>query len=198
MKVHRILIVDDHPLTRAGTISVLREALPGASFGEASTLAQVLAAVDSELWDLVMLDQNLPDGLGLDILPHLAKRASVVVLSMYQSRELCVQALRAGARGYLSKAEPPASIAGGVLRVLAGKDHFPILDADRASENKSLSEREAAVLKELLRGRRMVDIARDLSLSPNTVQSYKNRLLVKFQADSMADLLREAMARGMS
>ena len=195
MKHPRFLVVDDHPLTRAGTIGVLRGSFPGATFEEAGSLSEARRRVEEVAWDLVFLDQNLPDGQGVEIIPEIFRKAPVLMVTMYMGHELCTLARNGGARGFLSKCDPPEAMVRAAVAILDGGTHFP--PHESASDSKALSERESSVLQQILRGRRLADVARDLSLSPTTVQSYRNRLLKKFHAGSVAELIRLASERGL-
>lgn len=188
----RILHVDDHPLLRKGFQQALELEFPGCHLGQAGTLEEAKAQL-LQAWDLVILDQNLPDGRGVEFLAGLVEKPRVLVLSMYEDGALARLAKEAGAKGYASKAEDPEVLLEAIRAVLAGRESFP---ASESTEAK-LSEREQEVLDQLLKGRTPTEIAKEFGVRQTTIQSYKTRLFSKLGVDTMADLVRQAVSRGI-
>lgn len=183
---HSFLIVEDHPLTRSGTRHLLRHAFPGCVCEEASTRASARRALGAKRWSLVLLDVDLPDGDGLELLPC---TSPVLVLTMHADAARRDAALGAGARGFASKCESPEKILG-AIRQLLGESAPEASDPE--AQRRNLSRRERLVLGALLEGRRLVDIAAEAGVSPTTVQSYRNRLFGKLGVDSIPELARLA------
>lgn len=181
---HSFLIVEDHPLTRSGTRQLLQYAYPGCFCEETSTRASARRALAAKRWSLVLLDIDLPDGNGLDLLPC---ASPALVLTMYADSPRQDEALGMGAKGFVSKCEPPDRILAAIRASLGDGGH-----GERRSETPrpDLSHRERLVLAALLDGRRLVEIAKENGLSPTTLQSYKKRLFEKLGVESVAELAR--------
>lgn len=191
----RILVVDDHPLTRAGIVQVILREFPSARCREAATLQAAQECLEAQSWDLVLMDQNLPDGKGIEFLSQHPDLAPVMILTMYEDRELCLLAQHAGACGFVSKGEDPQAIVEAIRKVIGGGRHFP---QPPDKEEMTLSLRERDLLANLLAGRRAADIAREWQVSQTTVQSYRNRLFQKFGVDCLADLIKAAVGKGLA
>src|SRR5208282_2146875 len=119
----RILVADDHAIVRKGLKETLEEELGGLTFGEAENNQQVLDKIWKEKWDLVMLDINMEQRSGLEVLEEIRQarpKLPVLILSMYPVEEFGVRALRLGAAGYLNKQSAPEELARAVRNVLTG------------------------------------------------------------------------------
>lgn len=188
----RILHIDDHPLLRKGFQQALSLEYPGCVLGQAASLEEARVQLMQD-WDLVILDQNLPDGRGVEFLAGLVTKPRTLVLSMYEDGALARRAKEAGAKGYASKADDPAKLFEAIGNVLAGKESFPTSQVQEAK----LSDREEEVLGQLLKGKTPTEIAKDFGVRQTTIQSYKSRLFAKLGVDTMADLVRQAVSRGI-
>jgi len=195
MRMVKILIVDDHPLTRAGVALVVAKEFPKAQCREAATLGAMQELLEAESWSLVLLDHNLSDGKGIEYLASHPKMPPTLVLTMYEDRELSRQARDAGARGFVSKGDDPQEIVTAIRTVLGLGLHFPKLEAK--ADELTLSVRERELLEALLQGQRPAEIARRWNVGQTTVQSYKSRLFVKYGVSSLADLVKAAVAKGI-
>ncbi len=208
----RILIADDHAVVRAG----LRQFLEGESgigeIGESASGTETLERLRERSWDLLLLDINMPDRGGLDILRQV--RAShpgvrVLVLSGYPERQYAVHALRGGASGYLSKDSPPEELVRAVRTVLGGHRYVSAalaellaadLDVDADSTqplHARLSEREFQILCKLAAGRSVTEIGAELCISVKTVSTYRSRIMEKMQFSTNADLTTYALRTGI-
>ena len=203
----RVLIVDDHPLTR----DALRGLLTASGFdvvGEASTGVEAVELVGEPLPDLVLLDLGMPDMGGLEALPKLRQRApgtEVVVLTAAADDASLLAAIRAGASGYLLKSEPPERIASflrGVVRgetalsgAVAGRLLDEVRQGSRPAEHvpqsvaDALSARELEVLLLLDRHLGTDEIAQRLFISEHTVRSHVKSLLAKLGVSSRREAL---------
>jgi two-component system, NarL family, invasion response regulator UvrY len=206
----RVLLVDDHAVVRRGVGDVLREAFPGATFGEAEDPQQALRCIAEERWDLVLLDLTLPGRGGIDALKEIKRlrpELPVLVLSMHSEAQYAVRVLRAGASGYLTKGSAPAVILEAVRRVLAGGTHVSPALAETLARglragggrpvHELLSDRELEVLKQLAAGKTNKEIAAELSLSDKTVSTYRTRLLDKLGLRTNAELVQYARSEGL-
>ena len=193
----RFLIVDDHPVTRAGTRALLEQTYPNCLCQEASSLSEMAPLLRESSWDLIVLDYNLPDGRGLDILKSLKHPPPTLILTMFEEPGMKMSALKAGAKGFVSKSSAPKQILSAIESVLRGDCSF-VESGDRQVFPKlHLSNREESILKRMLDGSRLTDIASEFGVAPTTIQSYKKRLFEKFDVTTNAELLKAAFHRGM-
>jgi DNA-binding NarL/FixJ family response regulator len=206
----RILIADDHALVRAGLKQFLQEERRDVQVGEASSGQQTLDMLRGGNFDLLILDINMPDRGGLDILKHVRSghpNTKVLVLSGYPERQYAVNVLKAGASGYLSKDGAPAELIKAVSQVLAGKRYVSAslaeilvseLDVDHDKPlHADLSEREFQIFCKLAAGQSVSEIAHELSLSVKTVSTYRTRVLEKMCFRSNADITSYAVRNGL-
>ncbi|HZO98412.1 MAG TPA: response regulator transcription factor [Gaiellaceae bacterium] len=211
----RVLIVDDHPLTREALASLL-----GANgfdvVGQAAGGQEAVDRAGALEPDLIVLDLTMPDMTGLEALPLLRERApgaEVVVLTAAEDDANLLTAIRAGAAGYLLKSEPPERIVDflrGVTRgevALSGQIARRLVEEVREGDRRSdavpdaiasvLSARELEVLLLLDQHLGTDDIARRLIISEHTVRSHVKSLLAKLGVSSRREALeRLAAARG--
>ncbi len=210
----RILVVDDHPLTRDALASLLTQG--GFDVvGEAGDGAEALELAQNLQPDLVLLDLGMPGVDGLSVLPRLrsaAPRCEVVVLTASGTEENLLAAIRGGAAGYLLKSEPPERIVEflrGVAKgeaALSGQVARRLLDQVRVGGRngggvpdriaKLLSAREVEVLLLLDDHLSTEEIARRLYISEHTVRSHVKSLLRKLGVSSRREALEQlAIAR---
>jgi len=202
----RILIADDHPILRRGLKEILVRELEGATCGEAGNAQQVLSEVQSQDWDLVILDVTMPGRSGLDVLRDLRKlrpKLRVLVLSMHPVDQLGKRALRGGASGYMNKESAPEELIGAVRRVLAGSVYVSPALAERMALDlranparllhETLSEREFEVLRMLASGKTVTEIAAELHLSLPTISTHRAHILAKMNMTSTAALISYAV-----
>jgi len=206
----KILLVDDHQVVRQGLKQMLADEYPKAAFGEAGTAAEAVQAIHRQKWDLVLLDLNLPGRGGLDALGDFKAAQPllpVLVLSMHPEAEFAVQALRAGAAGYLTKQSAAEELLAAVQQALEGGRYITAslaekLAADVAGDNRQLpheelSPREFETLRRLATGHSVKEISSSLGLSSKTVSTYRARVLEKLKLRTTVDLARYAMEHGL-
>ena len=119
----KFLIIDDHYIFRQGVKKIISDSFSNAEFGEAENSAQGFALAIREIWDIVILDRNLPGRSGLDLIKDLKKTINnipILVLSIYEEDQLALRALKAGARGYLTKGKTGNNLIDAITRILAG------------------------------------------------------------------------------
>jgi DNA-binding NarL/FixJ family response regulator len=205
-----VLIADDHALVRAGLRQCLAESGRFQEIIEAATGSQVLDALRAARFDLLILDINMPDRSGLDVLKHVRSshpEVRVLVLSGYPERQYAVNVLKAGASGYLSKDGSPDELLKAIAQVLAGRRYVSQslaqllaaeLDTDHDQPlHASLSEREFQIFCKLAAGQSVSGIAGELSLSVKTVSTYRSRVLEKMCFKSNADITSYALRNGL-
>lgn len=186
----RVLIVDDHPLFRAGLIALLYELDSNAVAAEAACIRQVRDLRDrGETFDLVLLDLDLPDGQGLEVLSQVKEmfeESLVAIMSATEDPHIIRTAIDAGACGYIPKTTNPAVTVNALRLVLARGIYLPpniliLGDTEKfgsryaplpACPQPSLSSRQLAVLQRLLQGKSNKVIARELSIAEGTVKAH--------------------------
>lgn len=205
-----VLIADDHALVRSGLRQCLEESGRFAEIAEAASGGQVLDQLRASRCDLLILDINMPDRSGLDILKHVRSthpEVKVLVLSGFPERQYAVNVLKAGASGYLSKDGEPEELLKAVSQVLSGRRYVSAtlaellaadLDADHEQPlHATLSEREFQIFCKLASGKSVSGIAGELSLSVKTVSTYRSRVLEKMCFKSNADITSYAIRNGL-
>jgi DNA-binding NarL/FixJ family response regulator len=206
---HRILVADDHALVREGIGKVLGLDERIVVAGEAVSAADVLARLKRGGIDLVLLDLLMPGATDVDLIKRIVAahpKVPVLVLTMHADPHIARRALEAGALGYLTKDASPELLVDAVHHVLAGRSYVdPSLSgalirgepASPREQMEQLSTRERQVLVALVTGRSVMDIAEELQLAPNTVSTYKGRLMEKLGQASLSDLVRYALRHGL-
>lgn len=208
-----ILITDDHPIVRKG-IRQLLEDDPLARFGviaEAGDGKELLEKLNSQNFDVVLLDISMPGRSGLELIAEIKKlkpSTHVVILSIYLEEQYALRALKLGASGYLTKASAPDELVEAVITAshgqryisaaLAGKITYNLLNEKEAPLYEKLSVRELEVIELMSKGRTLSGIADELSLSPKTISTYRERILEKLNLNTTSDLIRYAINNGLS
>jgi two-component system response regulator NreC len=210
----RVLIVDDHPLAREGVRTIVAaeegfEVVAEAGSGEEAVL--LAARLRPEV---VVLDLSMPGEGGLGSVPRLrevAPETGVLILSVHDHPEYVLEAVRAGAQGYLRKDTSPAELREAIRAVYRGESFFspPVarqLSAALRNETRReeqgakldrLTVRERQVLAGIAGGRTSKEIAGQLGLSPRTVESYRESLMEKLTIRTVAGLTRFALDSGV-
>jgi DNA-binding NarL/FixJ family response regulator len=199
----QILIVDDHPIVRAGLATLLAKEpgfrlAAGVDGGE-----EALAFLDLHLIDVVLLDIRMPKASGLDILPLILKRnpaPRVLILSSFDYEEDIYRAAKAGARGYLLKDSTRSQIVEAIRTVTNGQLHFPKGIAQRILEREGragLSPREKDVLQMIAKGLTNKEIGRVLLISQFTVRNHVKHILEKLEASDRTEAISIAIHQGV-
>jgi DNA-binding NarL/FixJ family response regulator len=206
VKKRRIFVVDDHPVVRDGFRGIINQEDDLLVCGEAAEGAEALASIPLASPDLILVDISLGESSGMELLKDLRIRhpsIPVFVVSMHDETIYADRVLRAGARGYLMKAESSQSLLLAIRRVLEGKvfvsDRAMTSIASKLGEKQSdlqpikrLSDRELQVFELIGDGVSISEIAERMHLSLKTVQVYVARAKEKFGVPSLRELLREA------
>jgi DNA-binding NarL/FixJ family response regulator len=203
-----VLIADDHALVREGLRKVLELDESIELAGEAASADEVLSRLKRGGVDLVLLDLLMPGCTDVDLIERVAKahpKLPVLVLTMHADPYIARRALEAGALGYLTKDISTDLLVEAVHQVASGRSYVdPSLSAalirpaaEVPQPLEQLSARERQVLVALVQGRALVDIAADLNVAPNTVSTYKARLMEKLGQGSLSDLVRYALRHGL-
>jgi len=202
----RILIADDHAIVRRGLREILLDEYPSAVIVEASDAEELLKKIFQDKWDLVISDLNMPGRGGLDALKQIKlafPKLPVLIMSIYSEDQYAVRAFRAGASGYFNKNSIHEELFNAIESVRNGKKYITATVAEKLADalplqgdkkpHQLLSDREFEVFKLLATGKTVSEIANQLSLSSNTVSTYRARILEKMNLHSNNALMRYAL-----
>lgn len=206
----KLLIADDHAIVREGLKQLFALCQDVSVAGEAVNGAQVLDALRGGGIDLVLLDMNMPGVSGVDLITRIRayhERLPVLVLSMHNEPQIARRALGAGASGYLTKDNDPETLMAAVRKVAAGGRFIDpalaemmVFETNGKGErppHEQLSDRELHILRLLVKGRSVNDIADELSISNKTVSTHKARLMQKLGFQNNAELVRYGLDHGL-
>lgn len=202
----RVLIVDDHVLFRKGLKMILEENEGISVTGEASSGREAIEKAMAEDFDIVILDITMPGGSGLDALGELKSRKPelpVLILTQHPEEQFAVRALKAGALGYVMKIRAPEELMTAIWKVLKGEKYVsPVLAEALAYTlsgtparlpHETLSRREFQVMLLLASGDTMTEIAHQLGLSVNTINTYRIRIIEKLGLKTTSDIIHYAV-----
>ncbi|MGC1391847.1 MAG: response regulator transcription factor [Bacteroidales bacterium] len=206
-----VLIIDDHPVVRRGIRQILEDDERIGLVHEAGDGKELFDKLNNQIYDVILLDISLPGRSGLDLIGQIKKEqpsAVVLILSIHSEEMYAIKALKAGAAGYLTKTSAPEELISAINKVSKGERYISVSLADKLAENliseiekplhELLSPREIEVLQLLAEGKKVVQISFELSLSPKTISTYRERLLEKLKLHTTADLIRYAIMEGIT
>lgn len=201
----RLVIVDDHAIVRHGLKQLLALAPDIVVVGEAGGGEELQTVLAQTACDVVLLDMNMPGLAGVDLIKWMRTTypdLPALVLSMHAEGQIASRALKAGARGYLTKDSEPEILVGAIRKVSKGGKFIDAAlvetlvfdhDAEISAPHTGLSERELQVFLLLAAGKTISEIANDLFLSIKTVSTHKFRLMRKMNLQTSTDLVRYAI-----
>jgi len=204
-----IMLVDDHAVVREGYRSVLQKQPGLRVVAEASDGAEAYRLFKDVRPDLVIMDMTMPGIGGIETIRRIRqwdRGARILVFTMHQNAGFAVQAIRAGARGYVTKTSPPDALVRAVMDVLAGRIAIsPDIDHELALSRLGgetiaadvLSAREFEVLQLLLAENTTEEIADALHISPKTVANLHSAIKDKLGVGSDIELVRLALRQGI-
>ncbi len=196
-----ILIADDHPLFISGLRFIINQEVDMNVVAEASSAEEAFELVLKGGIDLVVLDIGLPGRSGLDVLKDIKKlhpKMPVLIFSMHPEDRYAIRAIKSGASGYISKEEDSKTLIEAIRAVQFGRKYITPSIAEKLADelgkdidkqpHELLSNREYEVLSLIATGKSVKDIAELLSLSINTINTYRMRILTKMNMKSNAEL----------
>ena len=206
-----LLLAEDHAIMRAGLKQLFALVDDIRVAGEAASGAQAMEFLRTAQVDLVLLDMGMPGIAGADLITRLHARypqLPILVLSMHNEPQIARRALRAGAGGYVTKDSEPELLLAAIRKVAAGgrfidpalaeQMAFEGVSPPRERPHESLTDREYQILRLLLRGASLNEVAAQLAISSKTVSTHKAHLMRKMDLRSNADLVRYGMLHGLS
>lgn len=213
MVKNRIVLADDHIMLRQGLRRILAERSDLDVVGEAGDGLELLSTVKKTTPDVVVLDISMPGLRGIEAIPEIKKACSatrILVLTMHKEEDYLIQALSAGASGYLLKEDADKELYAAIERVLQGKIFVSPFFAERLNDDwvqicrgkkelsiiEPLSQREREILKLIAEGKSSKEIGELLFISPRTVERHRANMMTKLKLRKTADLVRYAFSRG--
>ena len=206
----RVILCDDHALIRRGIRDTLSDAPDIEVVGEAGDYSELRALLRTATCDVLVLDINMPGRSGLDVLHVLKDEGAamkVLIVSMYPEDQYAIRALRAGAYGYVNKGGDPQQLVVAVRTVSQGRKFVTpdiaqmlvesLTTPEVAHAHEKLSDRELQTLVMIASGKRLSDIAGELTLSPKTVSVYRARVLEKLGLANNSELTVYAIRNGL-
>ena len=206
----RVILCDDHALIRRGIRDTLSDAPDIQVVGEAGDYPELRTLLRSTQCDVLVLDINMPGRSGLDVLAVLKDEGAtmkVLIVSMYPEDQYAIRALRAGAYGYVNKGGDPQQLVTAVRTVSQGRKFVTpeiaqmlvesLTTPEVAHAHEKLSDRELQTLVMIASGKRLSDIAGELTLSPKTVSVYRARVLEKLGLANNPELTVYAIRNGL-
>jgi len=205
-----VLITDDHPVVRRGIRQILEDDERIGLVLEAGDGKELFDRLNKQIFDVILLDISLPGRSGLDLIGQIKKSqpsAAILILSIHSETMYAIKAMKSGAAGYLTKSSAPDELMTAIIKVSRGERYISPSLADAMAESlisgsekplyQLLSSRELEVLQLFAEGKKVVQIAAELSLSPKTIGTYRERILEKLKLHTTADLIRYAIMEGI-
>src|SRR5688572_22712449 len=212
MKPIRVLLADDHTLVRAGIRGLLASLAGVEVIGEAGDGHEALRLAETLRPDVLLLDIGMPGMNGLEAAARLAKldpAIRVIILSMHMSEEYVLQALRAGAAGYLLKGADVAELQVAVRAVARGETYLSPAVSKRVVDDyvsrtsgatdplAVLTSRQREILQLVAEGNTSKEIASSLGLSYRTVEAHRNQMMKRLDVHDVTGLVRFAVRVGL-
>ncbi len=219
MKKIRVLLADDHTLVRAGLRLLLEREAGVHIVGEASDGHEALQLSKTSQPDIILMDLSMPRLNGLEATARVTRacpQTRVIILSMYDTPDYVVQALRAGAAGYLLKDAATAELGLAIRAVARGEMYLspamskPVITdyvqrisgkgrrgGKEISPAKPLTSRQREILQLIAEGRTTKEIATTLQVTENTVETHRRRLMARLGVHTVAGLVRAAIRLGV-
>jgi two-component system invasion response regulator UvrY len=203
----RVLLADDHIIVRGGLRRILEESGDMEVVAEASEGREAIQKIHQIKPDVAVVDISMPGLDGLEVISqarHYYPKLPILILTMHEEEQYVVRAIAAGANGYITKRSAPEQLVKAVRKVYAGGRYLSDIAAESLAQHMAggkrhtspldtLSNREIQVLRHLALGRTVKEIAQAYNLSPNTVHTYRLRLLKKLNLRNNSEISRFAI-----
>jgi DNA-binding NarL/FixJ family response regulator len=202
----KILIADDHSVVRRGLTMIIKDAYPFATVTEVADGTDLLKEVDKNDWNIIISDISMPGRSGIEMIKEikdLAPKIPILILSVHAPEQYAVRTIKAGASGFLNKESAPEELVKAIDQILSGRKYITAevaemladsLNTNSEKPHTQLSDREFEVLKQIASGKTVSEIAEVLFLSPNTISTYRSRILEKMNMHSNAELTHYAIS----
>ncbi len=201
--VIRLMIVDDHPLLRAGIVAVIQSEPDMALVAEGSNGREAVSLFRTHRPDVTLMDQQMPDMDGISATAAIRSEwsgARVIILTTYRGDALALRALKAGASGYMLKSMIRTDLLEAIRAVNSGRRHIPREIATELAQHvtdEQLSPRELEVLNKVAAGNSNRRIAAQLMVSEDTVKAHMKSIMSKLGANDRTHAVTIALRRGI-
>src|SRR5882762_646178 len=202
----KFLVADDHAIVRKGLVQLLQEEFPAVEVTEVANSNGVLEAVKRQFMDLILMDISMPGRNGIETLQQIRSqgiKTPVLIVTMHTEEQYAIRAFKAGASGFLNKESATEELLAAVHKVLSGRKYITPTIAEKLAEtigesveryaHEHLSDREMQVLQGIASGKTVSEIADQMSLSVNTISTYRKRMLDKLSLHNNVELTRYAI-----
>ena len=205
----RVFLVDDHPIKRQGLVALINREPNLVVCGEADSAPVAIDMIQKLMPDIALVDVTLKTTSGIELMKHLKAlrpEMPVLMMSMHDESLFAERALRAGAKGYIMKLEPSATILAAIRRILSGELYLSEKMKEKMLHRlvktggtevvysiDTLSDREMEVFQLIGNGYGTRQIATRLNLSVKTIDSYREHLKLKLRLDGGTELVRHAI-----
>ena len=202
----RIVLADDHTIVREGLKQILSAAPDFFVVGEAQNGMEVLQRVRELEFDVLLLDMSMPGKSGTELIKQVRNekpKLRILVLSMHEEEQYAVRSIKASAAGYLTKESASAQLVSAIRKVAGGGVFISGAVAEQLARgvmpqthgplHSTLSDREFQVLRMIVSGKSVSEIAQELNLSVKTVSTHKARIMEKMGMSNQAELIRYAL-----
>lgn len=203
----KLLIADDHPVVRNGVKDIVRDISSSYIIEEAEDATEVASKVINNDYDLIIMDISMPGGGGINALKQIKQvkpNTKVIMLSMYNNEQYINRSLKAGASGYLTKLVVSQELERAIKKVMSGQIYLGsdivdkmtsfIFSDNEQAKHELLSEREFQVFELIVKGFKTSEAAEELHLSPKTVSTYRERILIKMGVTKNFELVQYAIS----
>lgn len=201
----KILIVDDHAIVREGLKQVIAKRHDIEVAAEAENGYEAMKAIEKHNLDMVILDINLGDQSGLDVLKQIKQthpKLPVLILTMHSEKQYATRMIKAGASGFLNKGSASEELNAAINKIAKGGKYITetlaeqlIMEIGQPTDtpHERLSDREFEVFRLIAQGKKNKDIASELYLSEKTVSTYQSRILQKMNLENRAAIIHYAL-----
>ncbi|MBR7782627.1 response regulator [Undibacterium luofuense] len=206
----RILIADDHTIMREGLKRILDGIEDIQVIGEAVDGFDTLDKVRHNEFDVLLMDLSMPGRSGVDLIRQIKDefpKLPILILTMHEEEQYAVRAIRAGARGYLTKESAGTQLVTALRKVASGRPYISIEVAEQLAMNAmpasddmphtALSDREFEVFCHLVKGKSITEIGDMLHLSVKTVSTHKMRIMQKMNMSNLSDMVQYAITHNL-
>lgn len=207
----KVVIADDHAIVRKGLRQIVAEHGEIEVIGECENYSDIQKTMRTTDFDVLLLDITMPGKNGLDTLKIVKEnkpKLQVLMLSMHPEDQYAVRAMRSGASGYLTKNSAPEKLVEAILTLARGRRYItPELaeslaaavtqPTDEQLPHQRLSDREFQTIRLIASGRKLAEIAEEMSISPKTVSVYRARILEKMGLRNNAELTHYALKHNL-
>lgn len=206
----KVLLADDHALLRGSLKQLLDDTGFVQVVAQAGEYSEIMKAMTTHPVDVAILDISMPGKNGVDIVKILKDKypaLKILMLSMHPEDQYAVRCLKAGASGYLTKNTAPEKLVDAIQVIAAGRKYITAELAESLASHltedsekplhATLSDREFQTIRMIASGKKLSEIADELSLSPKTVSVYRARILEKMRMKTNGELTRYALENGL-